>query len=191
MDKLLQCGTIHIILRIFFTALSAFDDSIEDLEKFLIENENRNVSVSDFDLSTQSNENEKNLLLALMSMIKSSKSFQMHQYREILENHPQLAKLWENHQTFIESFLLHLSQVSDLSFHGIFSGSSRKVNSVVNPSMIISSMQQPIGYGALLFGSGINHSCSNNVFRVCVEGKVAYIVCQPIRKGAQLFDCYK
>jgi hypothetical protein len=29
------------------------------------------------------------------------------------------------------------------------------------------------------------------VLRVCVLGKIAFVVCRPIAKGSQLFDCYK
>lgn len=190
MDQLIKAGAAHMILRLFFIALSTFDGSIDELENFMNVNENIIVAVSDLDLTVSVEKNDKKLLHAQLSMIKSSRMFPLERHEEILKNHPQLKETWLKHQEFIKSFLLRQCQISDLSFHGIFSGSSKR-NDSQEPSSIIGSWQQPIGSGSLLYGSGINHSCSNNVFRVCVEGRVVYIVCRPIPKGSQIFDCYK
>lgn len=190
MDQLLKSGSVHIILRLFFVALSTFNGSIRKLEMFLKDFENETKAISDFDLTLRDGQSDKNLLLALMSLIRSSHRFPLHQHEEILKNHPTLHDIWKENQEFIASFLLRQCQISDLSFHGIFSGTSRKSESRSN-SEFLSSMQQPIGSGALLFCSGINHSCANNVFRICTEGKVVYVVCRSIPKGSQLFDCYK
>lgn len=190
MDQLVNAGAAHMILRLFFIALSTFNGSIEELEKFMKNNESNVTAVSDINLSLDDDSTEKELLHAQLSMIKSSRIFSLQQHEEILKNHPRLGQTWLKHHEFIKSFLLRQCQISDLSFHGIFSGSSRQ-NDSQEPSSIIASLQQPVGSGSLLYGSGINHSCSNNVFRVCCEGRVVYIVCRPISKGMQIFDCYK
>lgn len=189
MDQLLKSGSVHMALRILFIALSTFDGSIEQLEKFLQINEICSASIFDFDLRLQDEECDRNLLLSLMSLIKSSKTFSLAQHEEILKNHPQLNLIWQDHRTFIRSFLLRQCQTSDLNFHGIFSGSSKK-NDITNPPTM-QSLQQPIGSGSFLFCSLINHSCSSNVLRICVEGKVVLVVSRPIAKGSQIFDCYK
>lgn len=190
MDQLLKSGSIHMPLRQLFISLSVFDGLIEKLEKFFKENESRSATVFDFDLTAEDAENDKNLLLALRSMIKSSQIFELEEYEEILKNHAQLKDIWMNHKEFIRSFLQRQCQICDLNVHGVFSGSSRKIDSC-DPSTIFSSLQHAIGTGTLLFGCLTNHSCANNVFRIYVDGNVAYSVCRPIAKGSQLFDCYK
>lgn len=181
MENLLQSGSINMALRLFFIAISLFDDSIEKLESFLKENEDKRITIFD-DASTA---DDKSLLLALLSLMKSSKIFSLHQHRETLMKSRHFSSIWENHSSFIQNFLQRLCQIADLNFHGIFSGSncSQKADET--------NLQQSIGSGALLFASLVNHSCANNVLRICVEGKVAFVVCRPVEKGAQLLDCYK
>jgi hypothetical protein len=189
MHQLLKSGTIHMPIRQFFIALSIFDGEIEKLKQFFKENENRSVTVFDFDFRSNSiSETDKNLLLALRSLIQTSEVFNLEDHVEIMKNHPQLSEIFQNHSEFIENFLQRQCQIADLNIHGIFSGSLKKND---DPSKVFSHMQQAIGRGSLLFGALTNHSCTNNVFRVYVEGKVIYSVCRPIAKGSQIFDCYK
>lgn len=188
MDQLLKSGSIHMPLRQLFIAFSSFNGSIENLQKFFTENEKHSTTVFDFDLSLKGAETDKNLLLALRSLIKSTKVFPLEEHRKILEKHFQFKNIFEVHHEFIESFLQRQCQISDLNIHGIFSGSSKIIQ---DPTNAIQQMQQAVGTGALLFGSLTNHSCANNVFRIYVEGKVAYCVSRPIKKNSQLFDCYK
>lgn len=188
MDQLLMSGMVHMPLRQFFIALSNFNGSVDKLQEFFKENENLSTTVFDFDLRLQDSENDKNHLLALRSLIKSSTRFLLDDHVKILKSHPQLQDIFNQHQEFIESFLQRQCQICDLNVHGIFSGNAQKNE---DPTTMFSHMQQAIGTGSLLFGALTNHSCANNVFRIYVEGKVAYSVCRPIRKGDQLFDCYK
>jgi hypothetical protein len=188
MDQLLQSGGIHMPLRQFFIALSSFDGSVDQLKKFFDDNEGVNTSVFEFDLSSKNAETDRNLLLALRSSIKSSHKFSLDEHEKILVNHPQLSEVFIQNRDFILSFLLRQCQICDLNIHGIFTGSSRIIS---DPNNAFGQMQQAVGTGSLLFGSLTNHSCANNVFRIYVEGKVAYSVSRPIQKGSQLFDCYK
>lgn len=179
-------------LRLFFIALSAFEGSIENLEKFSKSNENSTSTIFDVDMKLSDVETEKSLLLALMSAPKSTRIFSLNLHEEILLNHQELNSVWINHKEFIKEFLHHQCQISDFNFHGLFSGSSKTVEiDDTDQSTIFGNMQQSIGSGSLLFSSLINHSCTNNVLRVYVEGKVISVVCHPIAKGSQLFDCYK
>ena len=193
MDELLKSGPVHMALRSLFIAISTFNGSVKSLEKFLLENENTRPTIFDVDMASQETGSDKRLLLVLTSLIKSSREFSLHHHEEALMNHPDLRTIWKEHETFIRSFLLKQCQIADLSFHGIFGGCSKKVHKLceMNTSDIFSNLQQSIGSGALLFSTLINHSCSNNIFRVYVEGKVVCVVCRPIAKGSQLFDSYK
>jgi SET domain len=188
MEKLLESGVVHMTLRQFFVALSMFDGSIKKLEEFIKENEHRNITIFDFDFKSEGS--DKNKLLASRSLIRTKRIFSMTDHEKILKSHPNLKLSLQNHFEFIKSFLLLHRQISDLNYLGVFSGSSMKIGSQ-NTLKILQSMQQPIGIGSLLFGSFVNHSCSNNVFRVCVEGKLVYTVCRPIERGSQIFDGYK
>lgn len=188
-DQLLKSGSVHMSIRLFFIALSAFDGSIDNLKDFMKQNENRNATVFDFDMSLREG-NDKILLLALLSLVKSSKMFALQHHEDILKNHPQFINDWQNNHEFILKFLLRICQTSDWNFHGIFSGSSQ-VKTDQNAVKLLSNLQQSIGSGSLLFSSLINHSCASNVLRVCVDGKIVFVVCRPIAKGSQIFDCYK
>jgi SET and MYND domain-containing protein 4 len=176
-DQLIRSGSVHMALRLFFVALSTFDGSVENLEAFLKENNDQKSTIFDFDFKTIGN-------------LKDSKTFPLHSHEEILKNHPTLNKSWKKHEKFVKSFLLRLCQISDLNFHGIFSGNSQ-ITFNENPTSVLCNMQQSIGSGSMLFASMFNHSCANNVLRICVEGKITYVVCRPIEQGSQLFDCYK
>jgi SET and MYND domain-containing protein 4 len=171
------------------SSLSAFGGSIEKLQEFMEENENANSTVYDFDFSTESSEGI-NYLKCLVSLSRSSKMFPLHSCEEILSSHPEVKNIWTNHKTFIREFLLRICQTNDLYFHGIFSGSLKR-NLSADPLSALRSLQQSIGSGWFPFCSLINHSCSPNVIRIYVEGRVALVVCRPIAKGSQLFDCYK
>lgn len=180
-------------LRSLFIALSTFDGSVESLENFLLENENTRSTIFDVNMASCETGSDKNLLLGLTSLIKSSREFSLYEHEKALLNHPDLKSLWNEHEPFVKKFLLKQCQIADLSFHGIFGGSSKKNDDLneMNSSDVFNNLQQSIGSGALLFSTLINHSCSNNVFRVYVEGKVVCIACRPIQKGSQLFDSYK
>jgi hypothetical protein len=189
MGLLLKSGSVHMSIRIFFIALSIFDGSMDQLRTFAEEMEGSKSTVFNIDFNNEE-QKDKKMLQALLSLSRSSKSFPLQMHEEILRNHPNIGNIWDENEAFIKSFLLQTCQISDWNFHGIFSGSSQKVSDL-NPATVFSSMQQSIGSGSMPFTSLLNHSCANNVLRVCVLGKIAFVVCRPIAKGSQLFDCYK
>lgn len=183
---LLTSGSVHIVLRLFFIALSTFDGSVDKLENFLSDNEKGTSTIFDSSSDAKGREREKNNLLFAMSMIKCSKSYTLNVHEAILKKIPELNEVWQFRQEFVESFLQRLCQIADLNIHGIFGASIQKASSTD-----VRDLQQSIGTGTLLFSSLVNHSCANNLLRMSVEGKIVYVVCRPVAQGSQLFDCYK
>lgn len=186
MDDLIQSGSVHIALRIFFIALSAFDGSIEQLEKFMIQidsADDKNYSILNFNAS---NENYvKNYLRFLNSLSRSDKNFCIDEHLRILKNHSKINKLFETHADFIKDFILRQCQTNDHYFHGIFSSNLNDEN--CTNQMV----QAPIGTGWFPFHSLINHSCASNVMRINVDGKLVLFAVRFIKKDSQIFDCYK
>jgi SET and MYND domain-containing protein 4 len=188
MKQLLKSGSVHMALRLFFTAFSIMKDSIIDLQKFVEENINSNFTIFD----VQKEDKEKGKLKALISLVASAKVFDLTQHLEILQCHPIFEEILRDNKQFIEKFLLRMCQISDLNFHGIFSGDGSTSQSVSeNPTEAFKNLQKSIGSGAYLFNSLLNHSCANNIIRICSDRKIITVVCQPIPKGSQIFDCYK
>lgn len=186
MRQLLKSGSVHMALRLFFIAFSTMKDSISDLQKFVQENINSNFTV--FDITKDDKECGK--LKALISLVASAKIFDLTQHLEILQCHPIFEEILQQNKEFVEAFLLRMCQISDLNFHGIFSGDGSSSN-CENPTEAFKNLQKSIGSGAYLFNSLLNHSCANNIIRICSDRKIITVVCQPIPKGSQIFDCYK
>lgn len=182
-DLLLKSGIMQMGLRVFFQALSMFNGSIEQLEKFLNENKNESVSVYDFDLSSSDEEQcAKSFLTSLYCLTKSYKACEGDSPEMLLKDHPQLSEIWKSHEAFIRAFILKILQIGDSNFHGICGWSLKKYEN---------QFPQMIGIGCYPFISMCNHSCAPNVNRIYIEDKMLLLVERPIKKGEQLFDCYK
>lgn len=177
-NSLMKSGIMQMALRTFFQALSIFKGSIEDLQKFLSEND-KNFSVYDFDFSEV---DAKSSLLSLYSLSKSQKVCEQDSPEPLLKNHPLLSEIWKSHEKFIRQFILRILQIGDSNFHGICGWTLKKYEN---------QFPQMIGIGCYPFISLVNHSCAPNVNRIYVEDKMLLLVERPIRKGEQLFDCYK
>jgi hypothetical protein len=188
MDELKKSGSMNMALRIFFIGLSIFDSDIEMLKKFVNENEHATTTIFDYDLSSVENVDYlKNYFLSLFCLSRSKTKFSLTAHEKILSTHPQLATVFIENREFILEFILRQCQTSDHNFHGIFS-SSLRADDTHND---MRNLQLSVGSGSLPFASLINHSCNPNIMRVCDDGRVVLIVCRPISKGSQIFDCYK
>jgi hypothetical protein len=185
-EKLLISGSVHIALKIFFIALSAFKGSIKDLEHFINEIDKMDKKFSIFDFNISHPDSIKNYLRYLNTLARSTNKFSTIQHEEILENHPELKGIYESNRDFIKGFLQRQCQTNDHYFHGIF---GQKINS--NDSRTYQDLQQSVGSGWFPFCSLINHSCASNILRIYIDGKIALIACRFIPSGSQLFDCYK
>lgn len=185
MNDLIQSGSVHIALRIFFIALSEFDGSIDELEKFMkqIDSEDKNYSIFDFNSKEKS---VKNYLRFLNSLTRGDKKFSIDEHLRILKSHPIIKNLMENHEEFVKDFILRQCQTNDHYFHGVFGATLNAENSTD-----LKDLQQPIATGWFPFLSLINHSCASNVMRIYVDGKVVLFAVRFIPKNSQLFDCYK
>jgi hypothetical protein len=179
-----KSGIMQMAMRIFFQALNMFDGSIEEMQKFLEKYKNSSTSVYDFDF-TKLNEKEKpKIFLALLfcSPHRDKISFEDVSFLKIFKTHPYLIELWTRHQNFIEDFMTRLVDIYGRYFHGISEWSRKE------PDIEFSQM---IGTGFYAFASLINHSCYPNVNRIYQDEKVYIIAARPIKKGEQIFDCYR
>ena len=178
---LLKSGIMQMALRTFFQALSIFDGSVENLESFINEI-TQSSSVYDFDFhNSDCDSTAKSFLISLFCLARNGKS-PNDSPEMFLKNHPQLAGVWRSHETFIRKFIQRVLQVGDSNFHGICGWSLKKYEN---------QFPQMIGIGCYPFISLVNHGCAPNVNRIYVEGNMLLLVERPIRKGDQLFDCYK
>ncbi|XP_070490712.1 SET and MYND domain-containing protein 4-like isoform X1 [Chironomus tepperi] len=182
-DILLKTGIMQMAIRVFFQALNIFNGSVEDLQNFLSNFINSSTSVYDFDFS-KSNEDAaaKYHLLSAFCLARSDKSSMSESPEIIFRLNSQLLDIWNKHSDFIEFFIARAIQLYDCNFHGICGWSIQKSYNT-EPQMI--------GVGCYTFASLINHSCAPNINRCYVYDKVVIMVDKPIKKGEQLFDCYR
>lgn len=184
-DRLHKSGIMQMALRVFFQALSIFDGSIEELENFLKEIEkDPSASVYDFDFSDKADEasKSKSFLTSLYCLTRSHNVCPTDKPDKLLNDHPLLKEIWKSNEVFIRKFIGRILQIGDSNFHGICGWSIRKYENQF-PSMV--------GIGCYPFISLCNSSCAPNVNRIYIEGKMFLMVERPIKKGEQLFDCYR
>lgn len=186
MDELIQSGSVHIALRFFFIALSAFDGAIDELEKFMKQCDDADKNYSIFDFNSKDEKSVKNYLRFLNTLARGDKNFHIEEHMRILKNQPIIRSMMESHEEFIRDFILRQCQTNDHYFHGIFG-----TNLNAESSNDLKDLQTPISTGWFPFLSLINHSCASNVMRIYVDGKVVLFAVRFISKGSQLFDCYK
>lgn len=185
-------SSIQMAFRTFFVALSLFDGSVELLEKFLSQNhEQRSV----FDIADFSDMKEK--LLAVHSLI-FSENIEANEdiFKETFQLTPELRSMWSTNGQFIKSLLTKQVQIGSMNYHEIYEWPLKKGGLADDE---ISELQESLAYkrGVISTGNGsypfcalINHSCSPNVNRLFIDGRVILIVVRSIEKGEQLFDNY-
>lgn len=182
-DVLMRSGIMQMAMRVFFQALSMFDGSIEELEKFLAENQNPSTTVYDFDFSDPSDSsNAKSYLISLYCLSRSENVCESDSPEKILKSHPKLTTMWASHEAFIRKFIFRILQVGESNFHSMSGWSIRKYENKV---------PQMVGIACYPFISLVNHSCAPNVNRIYIDDNMLLLVERPIRKGEQLFDCYR
>lgn len=174
--EIIQTTSVHMALRIFYLGFSLFNHNVKDFYDFM--NEILKCPTTIFD-SIDGMDDEKNKFSALLSLSRSEKKFNLEKHLKFLRKHEDFTNQCDK----VERILQTICQISDHNFHGFFSGSFQAGSE--------SDLQLPVGCCSLLFTSLLNHSCSPNIVRVCVDGKVALVVCKVIRKDEQIFDCYK
>ena len=190
MDYFVLSGTIHIVMRTFFKALSLFVGSIVQLEAFLVSIKDQ--TVFDFDMSNDPS-NEKDKLIATYALAANENKCDLENYEKIFLKHPKLKRMWTTNNQFIKHFLTKLCHIGHQYVHGIGSwslkigGLSSEVNEPVNPIQL----SQLIGNGIYTFSALLNHSCAPNIKRLNFEDKIILVVSRPIKENDQLFDSYR
>ncbi|KAJ6641170.1 SET and MYND domain-containing protein 4 [Pseudolycoriella hygida] len=181
-DLLHKSGVMQMAMSIFFKALSIFNGSISDLEKCFNEVANSSYSVYDFNFSDSDDQAAgKNYLISLLCLAKNDKDYTKDSPEKLFNVQSELSVMWNAHSDFIKKFFLRILQIGDSNFHGICGWSLRKYDQI----------PQMIGIGCYPFISLVNHGCAPNVNRIYVEDKMILLVERPVKKGEQLFDCYK
>ncbi|KAL7017896.1 hypothetical protein ACKWTF_010560 [Chironomus riparius] len=182
-EILLKTGIMQMAMRVFFQALNMFDGSVEDLQDFLNKCNNSSFSVYSFDFSSSKEEVvAKHYLLSAYCLARNDKMSINESPEKLFKLHPQLSDMWQVHSEFIKRFFSTILKLGDSNFHGICGWSIQKY---------MNQEPQMIGVGCYPFISLINHSCAPNVHRMYAEGKMFIMVERPIKKGEQLFDCYR
>ncbi|CRK89367.1 CLUMA_CG003123, isoform A [Clunio marinus] len=180
LEFLNNTGNWRMPLRNFFHSLSICDDSIEELEKLMIESDSESPTVYNYAMDDQRDpDTVKNHLKCMIGLARRV-VVTVRNFSEFFTHHPLLSSAWCTHQEFIKKFLKRMMQIEILNFHGI-KGRSLDRN---NP------YRSSVGDGGYAFCSLLNHSCCSNVMRIVVENRMVVIVERPIKKGEQIFDCY-
>ena len=165
--------------RLFFKALSMFNDSIDDFEQFINKTKNTKVTVFDLDFSNPNNiENDKNRLLAMIALNDHDSNYNDNSFPTLIE------RVFPGKRKLAQYFLSRVENMSKLHSHRIDAWSLDKSKSVHHPTLVDS-------FGTYLFSALVNHSCAPNVRGFYVENRIVMYVKRPIPKGEQLFECYK
>lgn len=189
----LLSSTMQMALRTFFVALSLFDGSIQDLEKFLSESQ-RSCTIFDGDF-----EDSKQKLLAINSLIFDETIVVKDTiFEEIFSVSSALKAMWstQTDNQFIRNFLRKQTQIATMNYHEIYCWPLKKgglsdaevdefKGSLAYKRGVIST-----GNGSYPFFALLNHHCAPNVSRIFINEKIVLIVQRPIEKGDQLFDNY-
>lgn len=169
-------GFLLMLERSLFKVLSICGN-LEKLEQLMRVNQS---SMTVFDLDMNENPQELNLKLifachSLEAEVPSVEDFKF--VNEFVDHHEVFKTVWktDNERDFLINFIL--------KFIGILSRNSFTLH--------WSSHADEIGCGIFPFASLINHSCSPNLFRACVNGSIAFVVRRPIEEDEQLFLCYQ
>jgi SET and MYND domain-containing protein 4 len=190
-DILLKSGIKHIVLRMFFHALSLFKNSIKDMKKFL--DKHFDINLTSFSIKKTNNnidESRRLFLLALSLATKTTHPFD--EYIEILKKNQQLFGIFSSDEKFASELLQKFISIGLRDVHGIGSW-SLKINGMENIESPVnaSQYQQLIGNACYSFSSLLNHSCAPNIKRLNVDDKIVLVVSRPIAANAQLFDSYR
>ena len=182
-EILLKTGIMQMAMRVFFQALNMFNGSVENLQKFLNRCDDSSFSVYNFDFSKCNEATKaKYYLLSAYCLARSDKNAMSESPEIIFRLNSKLLDIWNRHSEFIEYFIARTIQLYDCNFHGICGWSIQKS---------YNKEPQMIGVGCYTFASLINHSCAPNINRCYVYDKVVIMVDKPIKKGEQIFDCYR
>jgi hypothetical protein len=182
-EILLKSGIMQMAMRFFFQSLNIFDGSVDELKKFLDACHDSATCVFDFNFSTSDEQTAaKSCLLSAYNLAGNEAVSSDESPSFIFNIDPVLKTMWKAHSEFITKFITRVIQIYDSNFHGICGWSLKRSDK---------REAQMIGVGCYSFASLINHSCAPNVNRYYLYDKMMVVVDRPIKRGEQLFDCYR
>lgn len=186
--------TMKMALRSFFIALTLFNGSIDDLEKFLKEDRHP-LAVFEFKDSLDCLDKQQKFA-ATSSLISSDSEVNVDIFETIFSSSENLKTMWTSHSQFIKNFLKKQTQIGRMNYHEIYSwpltksGLADEELDQFKGALACTKNVVPMGNGSFPFIALINHSCSPNVDRIFIDDKLVLIVIKSIAKGEQLFDNY-
>lgn len=179
-------------LRTLFYALTLFDGSISDLEKFLTEN---TETCTMFDINSHADEKKK--LLIVHSLISDGNVLINEPiFEKLFKSTRALRKLWSSHEDFILKFVDKQTQIATLNYHEIYTwplkvgGLSDEEVDEFKGSLAYKRGVISTGNGSYPFCSLLNHHCAPNVSRMFNDDKIVLVVQRAIKRGDQIFDNY-
>ncbi|KAJ6630523.1 SET and MYND domain-containing protein 4 [Pseudolycoriella hygida] len=182
---------LQMALRTLYVVLAIFDDSIHDLQKYIL---NHPEICTIFDVKGL---DERSKFLAINSLIANDKiDIRKEVLEEISQWSSKLKEIWSTHGDFIAQFLHRQIQVATVNYHEIYSWPLKKGGffdkdiDKLPDAFAYQRVTVSAGNGSYPFCSLLNHSCAPNVGKIFVNDKIVLIVQRPIEKGAQLFDNY-
>lgn len=172
-------GFMLMIQRTVFKSLKVHD-GWENLHKALKKNL-PSQTIFDFSLNDNGSMEDKTLFSACWSLEAAPPTIdEKHIASSFVNDHAVIRKIPKSKEEkrCLKNFILRLIGVFN---HNLFT---------LNWNYRESSSEET-ACGLFPFVSFMNHSCAPNIFRVCFEGKVAFIACRPIRANEQLFMSYQ
>lgn len=183
-------ATVRMALRTFFVALAIFGESLEELQKYLLEH---SKSCTVFELEDP--DEVKQTFLAINSLIASEETnIKKEFFEKIFQITPELKEMWSIHGDFIAKFLERQTQIGTLNYHEIYVWPLGRLRDhdldQFADSLAYKRGTIAAGNGSYPFFSLINHHCAPNISRMFINDKIVLVVQRPVKEGDQLFDNY-
>lgn len=180
---------VRMTLRKFFLTLTMFDESLDDLQKYLLEHPD---PCTVFDVEHL---DERAKFLATNSLIANHEiSIDRDIFEKIFQISPELNEMWSKHGDFIANFLQRQIQIAALNFYEIFFWPLKKGRLQDQDKLAGSLAYQrgtvAAGSASYLLCSLLNHSCAPNVMFTFISDTIVLVVQRPIQRGDQLFSNY-
>ncbi|XP_037048121.1 SET and MYND domain-containing protein 4-like [Bradysia coprophila] len=180
---------LQMALRSFFTTLSLFGESLDDLQNYLLENAN---PCTIFDVKDPHDQRAK--FMAINSLSANAEvTVEKNILEKIFQTSPELNEMWSKYDDLIANFLKRQIQIATLNYHEIYFWplkNGRTQDHLSDDSLTYQRGTVAAGNGSYPLASLLNHDCAPNIIKAFIDDKVVLVVQRPIKKGDQLFDNY-
>lgn len=171
-------GFLMMIERSLYKALHVCGN-LENLRK-LVEGNKSETTVFDADMNKPGKDFDEKLILACFSLETSAPTEEEIKFTEsFVDRHEYVKSVYETRdgRNFLKKFVLNLIGIMNRNSFTLHWKSPRN--------------SEATGCGIFPFSSLINHSCSPNLSRVCLDGNLVLMTKHPIEENEQLFICYQ